>query len=561
MWSDAPNYYRGHWINGRTNARSLASVVAEICERSGAENPDVSGLFGVVRGYSVDSVSSARSALQPLLLAYGAEAVEREGKLQFRNRTGLASATVDEARVVFSGASSAPVEHVRAAQAEMAGRLRLSFVDADGDYETRSEDAVFPDGSAEVVSASEFPLLLTRTEGRAITERWLAQSRVARDGLRIALPPSRQDIGAGDVIALDAEGRPVNYRVDRVTLGDAQVLEAVRVEPEQYRPSDAVNEPAEIRPFAPPTPVFPLFLDLPLLRGNEVEHAPHLAVAAYPWPGAAAVYSASSDANYSLNTLVNAPATVGVTSSTLLPAKPAVLDNSAPLRVTLSSGTLSSVAFADVLNGANVAAIGDGTPGRWEVFQFTEAQLVSPGVYDLSGRLRGQAGTDHLAEDIWPAGSYFVLLDPAVPQISLNAADRGLSRHYRIGPAGRPVDDPSYSYRVEAFDGIGLRPLSPVHLRAEVLPSNDIALSWVRRTRIDGDSWQSVEVPLGEDTELYKIRVVQNGAVVRQETATQPNWTYAASAQMSDGVASPFTIEVAQVSNRFGPGIFRKVDL
>jgi hypothetical protein len=30
VWSDGPNYARGHWINGRTGARSLASVVDAI---------------------------------------------------------------------------------------------------------------------------------------------------------------------------------------------------------------------------------------------------------------------------------------------------------------------------------------------------------------------------------------------------------------------------------------------------------------------------------------------------------------------------------------------------
>ncbi len=561
IWSDAPNYYRGHWINGRTNARSLADVVAEICARSGVGAVDVSALFGLVRGYVVSDIAGARAALQPLMLAYGAEAVEREGVLSFRNRSGIATGSVDEAKVVIAPDQDSPVERIRAPEAEMAGRLRLAFVDADGDYETRFEDAVFPDSTSEVVSRSEFPLLLTRTEGRAITERWLAEARVARDLVRFSLPPSRLALGAGDVVALTEGSGAVSYRIDRVIQGEAQVLEAVRVEPEQYQASDAADEPGDVRPFTPPTPVFPLFLDLPLLRGDEVAHAPHLAVTAYPWPGSAAVYSSASDSNYQLNTLVSASAVLGVTGTTLAPGQPAVLERGAPLRVTLSSGTLASASLDQVLNGANVAAIGDGAPGNWEVFQFTDAVLVSPGVYDISGRLRGQAGTDHLAEVAWPAGSYFVLLDGAVGQISLAASARGLARHYRIGPAARPVDDPAYGHLVEAFQGIGLRPLSPVHLRAEVQATGDVAVNWVRRTRIDGDSWLSVDVPLGEDAELYELRVVQAGAVLRQVSLSAPGWTYSVADQAADGVASPYEIQVAQVSTRFGPGIFRKVNL
>ncbi len=561
LWSDGPNYYRGHWINGRSNARSLADVVQEICARSGVGAVDVSRLYGYVRGYSVSNVSGARAALQPLMLAYGVEAIEREGTLIFRNRTGVADVVLDHDKIALLAEQTTPVERMRAPDAETAGRLRLSFIDADGDYDVRFEDAVFPDETSNVVSHSEFPLLLLPTEGRAITERWLAQSRVARDSARFSLPLSGYDVGAGDVVALQEDSGETLYRIDHVTQSEAQLVDAVRVEPEQYHASDAADTPATLRPFRAPVPVYPLFLDLPLLRGDEVEHAPHLAVSAYPWPGSAAVYSSASDSNYVLNKLVSSSAVVGQTVNTLQGASAGLIDRGGALRVSLSSGTLSSVGMDELLNGANVAAIGDGSADNWEVFQFADVVLVSEGVYELSNRLRGQAGSDALASGAWPAGSVFVLLNGAVGQVDLSPSARGLERHYRIGPASRPVDDPSYTYLAAGFDGIGLRPLSPVHLRASTDGAGDIALSWVRRTRIDGDSWQSVDVPLGEDSESYQVEVVQGASVVRQVTRTSPNWTYSAAEQLADGVASPFTIQVAQMSARFGAGLFKRIDL
>ncbi|MGR3290561.1 MAG: baseplate multidomain protein megatron, partial [Paracoccaceae bacterium] len=153
------------------------------------------------------------------------------------------------------------------------------------------------------------------------------------------------------------------------------------------------------------------------------------------------------------------------------------------------------------------------------------------------------------------------LLNSAVGQIDLNAAARGLARHYRIGPAARPLDDPSYGHFVETFDGIGLRPLSPVHLRATQTMSGDTDISWVRRTRIDGDSWQSVEVPLGEANETYLVSVQQGNATLRQTTVATPFWTYSAAAKSSDGVVGAYSIAVAQISARFGPGTQKRIDL
>ncbi|MDY6861056.1 MAG: host specificity protein, partial [Pseudomonadota bacterium] len=148
----------------------------------------------------------------------------------------------------------------------------------------------------------------------------------------------------------------------------------------------------------------------------------------------------------------------------------------------------------------------------------------------------------------------------APQQIDLAQNARGLARHYRIGPAGRAHDDPSYSHAVEAFDGIGLRPYAPCHLRARRTGAGDLDLSWIRRTRIDGDSWVSPDVPLGEAQEQYLIRVRDSGeAVLREVTVAAPSWTYGAAQQAGDGVAAPYFIDVAQVSERFGAGFFKRI--
>lgn len=560
-WSDANNYARGHWWNGRSNSRALADVVTEICQRSGLVNIDTSKLFGYVRGYTVSDVASARAALQPLMLAYGFEAIEREGVLTFKNRDGVADVTVAADDVTWEVDGETPIEKSRAPDAETVGRLRLNFLEADGEYEARTEEAVFPDDSSLAVSQSEIPLLLTRAEARAITEKWLAEARVARDNLQFSLPLSRIDAGAGDVVRWrDAEGETL-YRIDRVTQTTAQTIEAVRVEPEVYEPSDSVEQNKRLRPFSPAVPVLPMFMDLPLLTGEEKPDAPHLAVTADPWPGAVACYSSSSDSNYSLNRMHRRPTITGVTQTLLKSATPGLLDRGEPLRVELSYGDLSTVSLADMLNGANAAAIGDGSPENWEIFQFTDAVLVDPGIYDISGRLRGQAGTDALDSREWPAGSIFVLLDGSMKQISLKSADRGLARHYRIGPANVGYDDPSYEYFYEAFSGVGLRPFAPVHVRARPDGNGGFDLTWVRRTRIDGDGWQSGDVPLGEENETYVVQVLSGGVVVREATVSGPAWAYSAGQMASDGVASNFTVQVAQMSVRYGPGLFGRISI
>ena len=138
-----------------------------------------------------------------------------------------------------------------------------------------------------------------------------------------------------------------------------------------------------------------------------------------------------------------------------------------------------------------------------------------------------------------------------------SSADAHARVSARIGPARRGYDDPSYVHEVHAFDGNGLRPFSPVHLRAED-QGGTLALSWIRRTRIDGDDWELAEVPLGEEQELYEVRVMQGETVLRSAQVATPQWSYDPA---QDGLSGSFEIAVAQVSARYGPGPFARLSL
>ena len=564
LWSDGRNYARGHWLNGRSAALPLSELVAAICRRAGVNDFDTSGLYGYVRGYVVDEVADARAALQPLMLRYGFDAVERDGVLRFIMRDGLDAVPLNRETLAASGDLEAPVEQSREAEAELSGRLRLRFVQADGDYEVIAEEAILPDDATHAVAMSEFNMALTRAEGHQTAERWLTEARVAREGVRLALPPSMMDVGAGDVIALppdDGEGEAL-YRVDRVEMGEMSLIDAVRIEPEVYDPAPLDDELVALKPFVAPVPVNALFLDLPLLRGDEVPHAPHIAATARQWPGNVAVYASGGETNFRLNTLMPLRATMGGTQNDMAHARPGVVDRGQALQVTLTSGVLESVDEADLLGGANLAAIGDGSADRWEVFQFARVELIAPQTYLLRDRLRGQAGSDGVMPDVWPAGSQFVLLNSVPRQIELSPNLLRIAQTYRIGPAGRPLNDPSYVQRTESFDGNGLRPYRPCHLRLEE-ETGALRFGWIRRTRINGDGWTEFDVPLAEESEQYQLRILQNGVVLREELVDRASWTYTAQMRAGDGAAGPALISVAQVSGLYGagPALFGEINL
>jgi hypothetical protein len=147
-----------------------------------------------------------------------------------------------------------------------------------------------------------------------------------------------------------------------------------------------------------------------------------------------------------------------------------------------------------------------------------------------------------------------VLLDGSAVQLALAPDQRRRARHYRIGPAQRALDDPSYVHEQHSFDGNGLRPYAPVHLRLQGTLGGDMVAGWIRRTRIEGDSWDLPDVPLGEELEAYRIRVLRGQTLLREATVAAPQWAYAAAVQVADGVQPGDVLEVAQLSARYGAG-------
>jgi len=216
-----------------------------------------------------------------------------------------------------------------------------------------------------------------------------------------------------------------------------------------------------------------------------------------------------------------------------------------------------------VLNGANLAAL-ETAPGIWEVVQFTEADLVDVNTYVLSGLLRGQGGTEKAMAETLGAGARFVLLNEAVQQIGLSSAERGLAIQWRYGPGRYGIDHETYKTELRTFNGVGLRPFSPVHVKGTRNEAGDIALSWIRRTRVEGDSWVGLDVPLGEEIEAYEIDILEEGSVKRTLAASTISTIYSSADQVTDFGSNTFStldLRISQLSQAFGRGSSREVTL
>jgi hypothetical protein len=198
-------------------------------------------------------------------------------------------------------------------------------------------------------------------------------------------------------------------------------------------------------------------------------------------------------------------------------------DEGNELWVDLFSGTLASATEVQVLGGANAIAV-ENAEGEWEIVQFQNAELNAPGRYKLTRLLRGQRGSEHARRNPVAAGARVLMLDTALGQPGISPDEVGLPIVWRAGPANRDVADDSYLEQTVTITGKGRRPLAPVHVKGvKYYGTGDVTISWIRRTRLGGDAWEQVEVPLGEGSEAYEIDVMDGAAVKRTLTSTTPS--------------------------------------
>ncbi|HXF53225.1 MAG TPA: phage tail protein, partial [Hyphomicrobiaceae bacterium] len=554
-WGDGANWRLGHWLNGRIAGVPLAELIARILAEHGFADCDADLLEGVVPGYVIDRIMSAREALQPLELAYFFDAVESASRIVFRHRGAEgALAQLTEEGLVERRNGASPLTLVRAQETELPASAKVVYIGAGNDYQQAVVEARRLAGASGRVAQADLAVVLEAEEAAAMVESWLFEAWSSRERASFTLPPSRLALEPGDVVSLEREGRSRLYRITEVGEHGERDIEALSIDPAIYARIRASDRPPRLPGPLPAGQPLAEFLDLPLLRGDEPEHAAYVAAAQSPWPGAIAFYSSPEATGYSLRALATAPAVMGTTLDPL-PAGPAGrMDRATRLRVLLDGGELASVTPLQLLAGANAAAVRRGD-GDWEVVQFESAVLLAPLTYELSGFLRGQAGSEAGMPALLAAGARFVLLDGAVTRIDLAAAEVGLPYTWRYGPANRDLGDAGYVERTHAFIGLGRRPLAPVHVRG-TRSSGDVTLTWIRRTRMGGDSWDAAEVPLGEDSERYEIDILDGATVKRTLASSLPSVTYTAAQQTAD-FGSPqatLSVRIYQLGAAWGRG-------
>jgi hypothetical protein len=293
-------------------------------------------------------------------------------------------------------------------------------------------------------------------------------------------------------------------------------------------------------------------MDLPQFESGNAADFARGAVYARPWRSTVLSSSPSTQA-YARRVLLDRPAQIATLLTPLSPGVSGRFDWSQPLDLDLPYGGLESAPKLSVLNGANRYSM-QSQSGAWEIGAFVEAEETAPGRWRLSGLLRGLSGTEDAMTAGIAAGAAFVMLDDAVKPLALTGNEMGLQLNWIAEAAGSSeISGPI------PFEG-GMRaqtPLSPVHIRGRRNADGAVAITWLRRGRIDADNWIPSDIPLDEPTERYRVDLMQAGLLKRRVEVGAAGWTYAAVDEIADfgGPQSQLDVIISQMGQWVPSGI------
>lgn len=553
---------------GSLTTAPLDDVVYRLMLRSGygAGEFDVTELAAVtrpVRSLVVSQISTTATIIEILAAAYFIEYYCTD-KVYFTVRGGVAVATIpyDSLRVDTSRESEVePFPLVNGNELEIPARIFLSYANTLNDFQRGMEPSDRAISSQRSDNQIELPIGLEPDEAKAVATSMLLDQVAELPRATISLGIEYSALRPTNVINVTAKDGNV-YRmriVSRKDTGGVFTLELVGDDSTVFIPVGGTDNNYVAQVIQTIAATEWVLIDGPI--GQDQDDTPGYYVAAKPgdgdlWPGAVVVESFDG-ANYSQSAVINSKAVFGVCTSTLPDFTDGfVFDEISTLTVDVGSGELSSSTRTALLDDqtVNAAAIGSYDNG-WEYVQFRTATMTAPGLYTLTGFLRGRKGSEQFT-GTHAAADYFVLLDAAtLRRTTAINSEIGLARDVKVVTTNLALA--SVTAQDFTNTGVGLKPYAPANPTA-LKSGSDLSITAQRRTRLTAryGGIPGTSVPLGEATEAYRIRVYDGATLVRTINTTSLPYTYASADITADGFASSDTITftMSQVSQSVGDG-------
>lgn len=548
-------------------AVSVADIFRSISEHLNVPEADydvsaVAGTDHLVQGFGITTRMSARSAFEPLMTAYALDVVESGAvaRVSPRGHAALAARIPNEELAAMDGAGSGetdvPIKSALGQDMELPQQVEISFSNPELEYRQDIRRYKKIAGAASVdIRTVDLPIVMAEGRATVLSKMLLSEAYRGRTTHEIQVGIKYIYLEPGDVIDVDTENGWLRMLISKVQFSPSGLLRISASSFDYSVYDELATTPTFVEVVAKPVPrVEPaalVLLDIPLLTSTDDNAGFYVGAHTLSTDGTfskPSLFVSADGSNYAFLESFATPTTAAVAIG-VLPAcdDPELWDTTSTLTVHVLSGALYGATDEQVLNGANAVLLGE------EVLQFANAKIERDGRYTLSRLLRGRKGTEAAIAG-HGAGEKLVLLDGNIKRVSLPVEMTGISRYYKLVSPGQ---DQALAPTVQfASKDVGQECLSPVLLRGARAENGDLAITWVRRTRIGGELRDKTDALLGEASEAYDIDVLDGELVKRTVRATSSALAYTAAQQIEDFGApqTAVSVRIYQISAVAGRG-------
>jgi hypothetical protein len=543
----------------------VKDIIADQCERAGEARYDVTGVpdGDTIHGYKIQNPASARNNIDPLLTAFAIYIVDEDGLVKFKKYEDITSeATIrynELGQSEDASQSPDPMPLSRTQEIDLPRSVSVSYINQDFDYQTATETAIRQVTESNEDMLIELPIATNSDRAARVAQmvlfaRWRQQNtrsvKVSRkfafmspgDGGTYEYP--RGTFRLWRVMSQTDTGTMIEQTLEP---GDAELFTQLATGGSGY-----VRQGVD--PLPPPTALE--ILDGPIMQDADNNAGLYVVMESCGagWTGAELLMGNSVNLLESVGTVSN-ESVIGSTQTALGNFTRNVVDEVNLVTVNIGEGALSSITRDVLLAGtSNVAAVG--ANGRWEIIKFQRADSLGSGLYIVSGLLRGLRGTEW-ATGLHQVADRFILIGVAgTLRPNLDPGSIGQTKIYKARSKGRSAESAfpiSYANTAE-----GLKPFSPVDLRKSI-SSNNITLTWGRRSRLVDNVLTTGVIPLGESVERYDVVIYSDATfttIKRVLSVFAASAVYTSAEQIADFGSNQTTLNVRvyQINDTVGRG-------
>ncbi len=204
IWADGNCWSRGHWINGKIGKVNLASVILDLCIRSGIkqENLDVSSVLDKIDGLYISRNYSVQEILDHLLVFYNLQIIEKDNKILFKPKINHAIATIDYSEILIDKQTDHSTEIIKISEHEIPNVIKVNFFDNTKGYKNSSENIFCQNYQVNRVHSLTTPLLMNIARARTFAENLLNYYKQASVIYKFKISKKFANLENGDLIKL-----------------------------------------------------------------------------------------------------------------------------------------------------------------------------------------------------------------------------------------------------------------------------------------------------------------------------------------------------------------------